>query len=198
VHLYLYLSVSLSVCVHLHHVRDPQGLVDGTSFDKTRELLEPIISKPKLTDKLLQKPPMRFIFDIVMAVRAFPTQKGLVFVSLPLFRLTPLSAVWCPDLACGVFLYVTSASPRTRTRGQVNQATGFATGLYNEEESVADNMKEKPQKIQFLEKIINTVGIHLGSHCPVRATFCFLFLLSLVAPCCGWWEPWLLRGVAVR
>lgn len=88
---------------------------------------------------------------------------------------------------------------RTRTCGQVNQATGFATGLYNEEESVADNMKEKPQKIQFLEKIINTVGIHLGSHCPVRATSTLLpFLLSLVAPCCGWWEPWLLRGVAVR
>jgi hypothetical protein len=50
----------------------------------------------------------------------------------------------------------------------VNQATGFGTGLYNEEEANADNMKEKPQKIQFLDKIINTVGIHLGVHCPVR------------------------------
>ncbi len=90
--------------------------IDGSSYDRTRALLEPIISKPKLADKLLSKPPMRFIHDVVMAVTA---------------------------------------------------ATGFADGLYNEEERVSDNMKEKPQKVQFLEKIINCVGIQLNMHCPV-------------------------------
>ena len=50
---------------------------------------------------------------------------------------------------------------------QVREATGFGEGLYNEEERNSENMKEKPQKIQFLEKIINCVGIHLGVHCPV-------------------------------
>jgi hypothetical protein len=59
---------------------------------------------------------------------------------------------------------------------QVGAATGFAAGLYDEAESNAENAKEKLAKINFLEKIINTVGIQLNMHCPVRAAPMWFYL----------------------
>ena len=40
---------------------------DGTPAT-TRALLEPIISRPKLLDKLLSKPPFRFLHDVISEV----------------------------------------------------------------------------------------------------------------------------------
>jgi TRAF3-interacting protein 1 len=44
---------------------------------------------------------------------------------------------------------------------EVQKATGFSTGLYSPEE--LENVNEKQQKIDFLEKIIKLVGIQLNT-----------------------------------
>eukprot|EP00595_Chromulina_sp_UTEXLB2642_P002924 CAMPEP_0196766108 /NCGR_PEP_ID=MMETSP1095-20130614/18631_1 /TAXON_ID=96789 ORGANISM="Chromulina nebulosa, Strain UTEXLB2642" /NCGR_SAMPLE_ID=MMETSP1095 /ASSEMBLY_ACC=CAM_ASM_000446 /LENGTH=658 /DNA_ID=CAMNT_0042126301 /DNA_START=118 /DNA_END=2091 /DNA_ORIENTATION=- len=77
----------------------------------TQLLLGELIQRPKLTDKLLGKPPFKFLFDIVV---------------------------------------------------EVIRVTGFGTGLYTNEELEA-TITEKPQKIQFLDKIIQLVGTHLNT-----------------------------------
>ena len=89
---------------------------DG-SIELTQSLLSSIIRKPKLTEKLLNKPPFRFLFDIVMEVR---------------------------------------------------NATGFANGLFTEEESSSANVTEKSQKMQFLDKIIMLVGVQLNTIVEAR------------------------------
>lgn len=91
--------------------------MDGT-FDRTREILEPIISKPKLLDKHLSKPPFRFLHDAISAVQ---------------------------------------------------EATGFPSGLFTDEEMDSNNLKEKQPKITYLDKIINVVGIVLGVYCPAKS-----------------------------
>lgn len=84
---------------------------------KTQELLQPLIAKPKLADKLLLKPPFRFLHDIFAAL---------------------------------------------------TQATGFAKGLYNDFELDSANMKEKNQKITYLDKMVVCVGQCLSRDIDVR------------------------------
>jgi len=45
--------------------------VDAKIIKKTQDTLGRIVKKPPLTDKLLQKPPFRFLHDIVTSVSAF-------------------------------------------------------------------------------------------------------------------------------
>ncbi|KAF1328674.1 Traf3-interacting protein, partial [Globisporangium splendens] len=85
---------------------------------KAQELLQPLIAKPKLADKLLMKPPFRFLHDIFTAL---------------------------------------------------TNATGFAKGLYNDFELNSANMKEKNQKITYLDKMVARVGLCLGKDVDVRS-----------------------------
>ena len=80
---------------------------------KTQELLQPLIAKPKLADKLLAKPPFRFLHDIFTAL---------------------------------------------------TQSTGFAKGLYNDFELDSANIKEKNQKVNYLDKMIMCTSQALGGH----------------------------------
>lgn len=73
----------------------------------TQKILGKHVKKPQLTEKLLQKPPFRFLHDVVKAVV---------------------------------------------------KETGFLDGLYNDSEFVSDNVKEKDDKIAFLNKLIDAVS----------------------------------------
>jgi TRAF3-interacting protein 1 len=84
---------------------------DG-SFELTKDILGSLITKPKLSDKLLSKPPFRFLHDIIM---------------------------------------------------EVIKTTNFGDGLYTAEEVDSANVKEKEQKILFLEKMLKLVGVQLNT-----------------------------------
>ena len=46
------------------------GAPEQPTLQRTRDTLGKIIKKPPLTDKLLSRPPFRFIHDIITEVRA--------------------------------------------------------------------------------------------------------------------------------
>ena len=48
---------------------------------------------------------------------------------------------------------------------QVIKETGFLTGLYDENELVYENIKDKNDKIEFLQKCIDTVSKYTYSIC---------------------------------
>jgi TRAF3-interacting protein 1 len=113
---------------------------DG-SYDVTKDLLGSVITKPKLSEKLLSKPPFRFLHDVIM---------------------------------------------------EVIRVTRFGEGLYSPEEMDSANVKEKEQKILFLEKMLKLVGVQLNTlveakpqkivaGLEVQDTNRFLQLLALAA-----------------
>ncbi|CAE7564722.1 Traf3ip1 [Symbiodinium sp. CCMP2456] len=85
----------------------------------TQQTIGTLITKPKMADKYLKKPPFRFLHDLVMEV--------------------------------------------TRT-------TSFAQGLYNTEESDAEQLKEKGAKLDFLNKAISATCFALGESIDVSAS----------------------------
>ena len=79
-----------------------------TLIPMVREKVNGLIPKPKMSDKLLSKPPFRFLHDTISAV-------------------------------------ITT--------------TGFASGLYSDEEMDVSTISDKSAKIAYLEKIFGVVGI---------------------------------------
>ena len=83
----------------------------------TQTMLGEVITRPKLTEKLLSKPPFRFLHDIMT---------------------------------------------------EVTRVTGFAKGIFTEEEMDSANVQEKEKKILYLEKLIKLIGIHLNTVVEAR------------------------------
>jgi len=84
---------------------------------QTQQTLGELIKRPKLTGALLQKPPFRFLHDIV---------------------------------------------------SEVTKVTGFASGLYQEDELQSAKIKDKDAKTAYLGKIIKCVELSLGISMPLK------------------------------
>lgn len=87
---------------------------------ETQRVLQPLISKPQLKTNLLEKPPFRFVHDVVTAVTA---------------------------------------------------ATGFGDGLFADREELLDGkgIKEKQEKIDYLDRVILCVGHFHGRACEAKS-----------------------------
>ncbi|CAG9789353.1 unnamed protein product [Diatraea saccharalis] len=81
--------------------------LDPTVIKATQSSLGKYVKRPPLSEKLLKKPPFRFLHDIVTCVL---------------------------------------------------KTTGFFAGLFEEEELISDNVKDRESKILFLNKVIAVVG----------------------------------------
>jgi TRAF3-interacting protein 1 len=57
-----------------------EGNVDSEIIKKTQETLGKFVKKPPLTEKLLKKPPYKFILDVVKAVSA--SKKSIDILSI--------------------------------------------------------------------------------------------------------------------
>ncbi|GMH61171.1 hypothetical protein TrRE_jg12709 [Triparma retinervis] len=93
----------------------------ATPMEDTIAVLGGLFKKPKMSEKLLGKPPFRFLHDCVSA-----TMKAV--------------------------------------------DTGFAEGLFDESEMDSKGFADKQGKCDFLDKVINYVGICSGERLDVRST----------------------------
>jgi TRAF3-interacting protein 1 len=84
---------------------------DG-NVELTKELMGTLIQKPKMADKLLGKPPFRFLHDAIC---------------------------------------------------ELIKVTGFGQGLFSEAEMDSATIDDKEKKMDFLQKIISLVGLHLNT-----------------------------------
>ncbi|XP_061721562.1 TRAF3-interacting protein 1-like [Cydia pomonella] len=91
--------------------------LDPSIIKATQTSLGKYVKRPPLSDKLLKKPPFRFLHDIITTVL---------------------------------------------------KTTGFFEGLFEEDELVSDNVKDRESKILFLNKVISVVGLANGKPLSVK------------------------------
>ncbi|KAK4884705.1 hypothetical protein RN001_000976 [Aquatica leii] len=91
--------------------------IDSHVIQATQEVLSKHIKKPQLTEKLLRKPPFRFLHDLIT---------------------------------------------------NIIRETGFLKGLYSEKDLVSENVKDKEDKIAFLNKLIEATKTITGMDVPVK------------------------------
>ncbi|XP_063387379.1 TRAF3-interacting protein 1-like [Cydia fagiglandana] len=91
--------------------------LDPSIIKSTQTSLGKYVKRPPLSDKLLKKPPFRFLHDIITTVL---------------------------------------------------KTTGFFKGLFEEDELVSDNVKDRESKILFLNKVISVVGLASGKPLSVK------------------------------
>ncbi|XP_047994729.1 LOW QUALITY PROTEIN: TRAF3-interacting protein 1 [Leguminivora glycinivorella] len=91
--------------------------LDQSIIKSTQTSLGKYVKRPPLSDKLLKKPPFRFLHDIITTVL---------------------------------------------------KTTGFFEGLFEEDELVSDNVKDRESKILFLNKVISVVGLANGKPLSVK------------------------------
>ncbi|GLG95034.1 TRAF3-interacting protein 1 [Gryllus bimaculatus] len=147
---------------------------------KTQESLGKYIKKPPLTEKLLKKPPFRFLHDIItnrnhnlnlvdkrvtvkellMNVGTGETNMCCNVVTCPLHLTSPEAgdraglAIW--RQACGY------------QRRKVIRETGFLEGIFTSEELNHENVKDRESKITFLQKAIDAVKSITGIQLTAR------------------------------
>ncbi|KAI8424978.1 hypothetical protein MSG28_006880 [Choristoneura fumiferana] len=85
--------------------------LDASIVKATQTSLGKYVKRPPLSEKLLKKPPFRFLHDIITTVL---------------------------------------------------KTTGFFEGLFEEQELVSDNVKDRESKILFLNKVISVIGLTTG------------------------------------
>ena len=100
----------------------------------TQESLGKYIKKPPLTEKLLKKPPFRFLHDIVTAVSRH---------------------YFC---IYNYFLSSANFNALNYMCTQVIRETGFLRGLFTAEELNHENIKDRDGKIAFLQKLVDAVS----------------------------------------
>ncbi|XP_026494302.2 TRAF3-interacting protein 1 [Vanessa tameamea] len=94
-----------------------EDVIDASIIKATQVSLGKYVKRPPLNDKLLKKPPFRFLHDIITTVL---------------------------------------------------KSTGFFKGLFEDEELISDNVKDREGKILFLTKIISVVGTTTGKSLTVK------------------------------
>ena len=85
-------------------------LIDSAILKKTQDMLGQLIRKSVLTDKLLSKPPFRFVHDVITSVNS---KKTFLLISTET-DLTPVTVVYCGQTVEWIKMPLYGSRPQSR------------------------------------------------------------------------------------